>query len=411
MNYLGFRFAAVAACLSMACGPEDPKTPDDSTQGGSSSTAGTGGSSSNTTAGTAGTVSSVGGSAPTTGGTAPSGGAPPVHQVGDCKDLGDVDEFENITPPGIEVAANVLVDPVNSGTIYLGTAKQGVYKSTNCGSDWTRVNTGAGADVINTGWQWSMGIDPVFPNVLYAGSLYGSDVSLQKSTNGGVDWISLFPKGGNVETTVDYNFLQELAMDPDKERNNHLVVSFHADCKGATGKQCLADTDDGGATWRIFKGPSNAWEENARPFILDKDTYLYVTWAGGAWYSPDRGGTWEKFAEGGNHQVYKTSEGIWHLGSAFGMMTSPDGRTWTKLERSPQGDGLWGDGTRLFAGLRNAGDDQQPYFVSPEVGAPDWQPFPSPPMGHGGVWFRYDADHNLMYSASAESGLWRFKTK
>ena len=146
-------------------------------------------------AGSGGASAGSGGSA-AMGGNAGSGGSNvardagsgPPHMVADCNGLGAVGMWEAITPPGVTNVLNILVDPVHAGTVYVGTSKTGIFRSTNCGKDWVKINTGAGAAAIDSGGQWTMAIDPTNPNVLFAGSLYGSDPSLQKSTNGGVDW-------------------------------------------------------------------------------------------------------------------------------------------------------------------------------------------------------------------------------
>ena len=62
------------------------------------------------------------------------------------------------------------------------------------------------------------------------------------------------PPGSEIAMTVDYNFLQEVSMDPTDPA--HLVVSFHADCKGAYAPMCMAESKDSGTTWRLFKGPT-----------------------------------------------------------------------------------------------------------------------------------------------------------
>ena len=53
-----------------------------------------------------------------------------------------------------------------------------MYKSTNGGTNWSRVNTGLTPDV------GALAIDPMTPATLYAGTRDG----VFKSTNGGVNW-------------------------------------------------------------------------------------------------------------------------------------------------------------------------------------------------------------------------------
>ncbi|HEV8247890.1 MAG TPA: hypothetical protein VGP93_19080, partial [Polyangiaceae bacterium] len=145
------------------------------------------------------------------GGTSAGGtGGSATHIVADCDGLGAVDTWEQISPPEkLDGILSVLADPIHAGTIYLGTNGAGIFKSENCGAAWSKVNTGTGGSILDSGSQWSMAIDFVNPDVLYAGNLYGSDPSLFKSTNAGVDWVSMFPQGSEVANTVDYNFFQE----------------------------------------------------------------------------------------------------------------------------------------------------------------------------------------------------------
>jgi len=339
-------------------------------------------------------------------------GSGPPHMVADCNGLGAVGVWEAITPPGVTNVLNILVDPVHAGTVYVGTSKTGIFRSTNCGKDWTKIDTGTGAAAIDSGGQWTMAIDPTNPSVLFAGSLYGSDPSLQKSTNGGVDWKSLAPPGSEIAMTVDYNFLQEVSMDPTDPA--HLVVSFHADCKGAYAPMCMAESKDSGTTWRLFKGPTKGWGENARPLVIGATTWLYVTWADGVYYTKDSGATWEKVAgvPGANHQIFLAKDGTYYIGTYQGVFKSSDGHAWTKLDGSPGGaDGLNGDGVRIFTGMRDSGQNQLPFFSAPAGNATPWTSLTSPTMAHGPVKLDYEADHHILYSANTESGAWRMVTK
>lgn len=64
---------------------------------------------------------------------------------------------------------------------------QGVYKTVNGGDSWTAVNS---SQLTNVGFHWWFGgifIDPTDENVLY-----NVDFEVQKSTNGGTSWNSVF---------------------------------------------------------------------------------------------------------------------------------------------------------------------------------------------------------------------------
>src|SRR5262249_45291887 len=110
----------------------------------------------------------------------------PKHHGGDCKHLAAVDRWEDVTPTGVDLnpdksmgALTVSADPNNPGTLYLGTDKQGLWKSTTCGAHWTKINTGKTGQVLDSGSLWTAVVDPQAPTALYGAALYGSDPSLQ----------------------------------------------------------------------------------------------------------------------------------------------------------------------------------------------------------------------------------------
>jgi hypothetical protein len=369
--------------------------------GGAGGTAGTGGVQA------AGGVAGAGGAPAETG----SGGAPP-HVVGNCQGLGAVDAWEKVTPSGVDLATglgilSVVVDPIHAGTLYVGTDKQGLRKSTDCGGTWAKANTGKGADVLDSGSLWTLAIDPVDPDVLYAGSLYGSDNSLLKTTNGGADWVSLFPPGSDVANTVEYTFFQGIGLDVTDHR--HLVVTFHAQCKGAYAPMCLAESKDAGATWRLFKGPLQGWGERAGVIVFGPETYLFHTWADGSYVTTDGGATWKKFGNGNDFQMYRARDGYFYLGTFnWGMTRSKNGVDWTDIPDSPSADALAGDGHRLFAAT---GSDTTPTFYTASEDDPmQWTKVLTPAFAHRLSSFNVDVDHHVLYSSNTTDGLFRMVT-
>ncbi len=73
-------------------------------------------------------------------------------------------------------AGGVRVDPAHHNVLYVGAEFDGVFKSTDGGETWLPVNLGLDG-VRVTG----LAIDPVDPNVLYA----GTSESVYKTTTGG----------------------------------------------------------------------------------------------------------------------------------------------------------------------------------------------------------------------------------
>ena len=101
-------------------------------------------------------------------------------------------------PEGESINA-LVIDPATPTTLYAGTWRGGVFKSTNGGGDWSAVNTGLTSTYIK-----ALAIDPVTPATLYAGT--DSD-GVFKSVNGGESWNAV-----NTDLTCPYIFA--LAIDP-----------------------------------------------------------------------------------------------------------------------------------------------------------------------------------------------------
>lgn len=119
------------------------------------------------------------------------------------KDL--LDQWNCIGPNNIGGRSLCLaVHPVDTATIFIGSASGGMWKSTSGGvgaSAWTVVNTGFPSSAVS-----SIAIDSVNPNVMYIGtgetygyqySFYGLDnrvtrgmygIGILKTTNGGTTW-------------------------------------------------------------------------------------------------------------------------------------------------------------------------------------------------------------------------------
>ena len=62
----------------------------------------------------------------------------------------------------------LAIDPQASSTLYAGTSRGGVFKSTDWGANWTAINTG----LTNT-TVFSLAIDAHTPGTLYAGTSGG----------------------------------------------------------------------------------------------------------------------------------------------------------------------------------------------------------------------------------------------
>jgi hypothetical protein len=331
--------------------------------------------------------------------------------------------WEDISPPQVDNAGPtrlgpnfglkaLVINPKDPRVLYVGTDTQGIYKTTDCGSTWFKANTGANADKMSSGRNWSMVIDPVDPEVLYSCNGYG-ELGVFKSTNGGVDWQQTFSDAFR-KTTPYSGFVMKISMDPGDHR--HLLASFHAPCVEAG---CIAETKDAGASWVLLPG-DRSWVGGGWPAeidFLDSTTWIFGASDTGMWRSPDSGKTWKKVADNSpGHlpgQLYRAKNGGFFQGSANGVLYSKDGAAWSLLPKSPNASaGIVGDGTTVYisAGFPYAYpgiDPYQPYYTTSEDSPGTLVAMKSPLMRDGGIWNVFDPDHHILYSSTGVAGLWR----
>jgi hypothetical protein len=329
--------------------------------------------------------------------------------VSPCAFLGAVDEWRDITPTEVDASlewrvTKVVLDPVTAGTVYLGTERRGLLRSTDCGDTWTKVSVGRNANALDDGLMWTLAIDPVDPNVLYAGATGSFDARLFRSVDGGIDWDSPWTESTEIWNVVERTYLGEFSIDPSDRR--HSIATFATPCSGFIGG-CMAESTDGGDQWRLLAVPARG----GTPFLLEQGTWLWGTAQDGSYWTHDRGATWERVGPGNNASLYRARDGTYYLGSAYGTQRSTDGHTWTLIAGSPLLYGMVGDGERLIGGMRTSGPDQQPYFVARESEGTTWTSMASPPMADGPVNLAYDPEHHVVYSANGHGGLWRVVTR
>jgi photosystem II stability/assembly factor-like uncharacterized protein len=245
---------------------------------------------------------------------------------------------------------------------------------------------------------------------MYSNALYGASLGLYRSTNGGKDWDELFPRGSDVANAVEYTFFQGASIDPQDPR--HLLVTFHANCLGQYAPSCMAESTDGGDSWRLFKSPTNGWSEAAKPYILSRNVWLLTTLGDGIFYTEDAGATWQKVGQGASVQMYVADDGSYYL-SGNGILKSADGgKTWQSVPGSPSCDALIGDGLHLYAGTPRPGSGPA-YYIGAPNGVGSWQGIQSPQAGMGPAYLGIDQVHHVLYSAHGPGGghLYRMRTQ
>lgn len=379
------------------------------TAGASSATAGAGGAA--TAAGGGGYNGPVGHAGAQT--------APP-HVVTDCTQLAAPGVWEQITP-NVDLSTfgvgSITFDPNNTATLYVGTATSGLYKSTNCGGSWEHMNTGTlGADIEKG--AIAPVLDPLNPNTVYTGSLYGTN-GFFRSKDGGKNWEQKLPP--DLQQYIPYGgFIGGIAIDPgpDANANLHLIVTWHDVCKAPYNASCYAETHDGGDTWELVNGhPSWSGMEGTVLQFLDSSRYIFTSQSNGLWLTVDRGKTWNKVPGAeishGAGQLYRLAKGSFMVGTGAGVMYSPTGETWSLVPNSGGLiSGLVGNGKKIWSSQSypyNPGDRPGPdlrYMVADESDPMNWKKLETPKMSSGG-YMAYDPDHKLLYSANYWDGVWR----
>jgi photosystem II stability/assembly factor-like uncharacterized protein len=333
---------------------------------------------------------------------------PPV--VLPCDSLGAVGKWEIISPPGVIGGGNLensgvaafVVDPLHSGTVYVGTdSGHGIWKTADCGATWAHVNTGRNGQDLDNGRNWTFVIDPFDSRTMFTNSGYGTN-ALYRSTDGGVNWDKVWPSS-DPSQSVASNFVSTVQMDPGDPR--HLIVTFHSDCSGQYAPGCFAETTNSGATWTIFGG--SMFEGSARLYMLDGSNWI-VPSNGALYRSTDRGATWKNVGnlEAGGHSgqehVYRGKNGTYYLGTQSGVIKSTDGVQFSLINNSGSWvKGTTGNGDAIF------GSGQGGVMRSSENNDSNWTLMPNSPSWVDGCVSGFDLGHQILYTSCGGGGFSR----
>jgi photosystem II stability/assembly factor-like uncharacterized protein len=237
--------------------------------------------------------------------------------------------------------------------LYVGTApgaNGGVYRTTNGGGNWTLVNTGITES--NIGIQ-ALLVHPNDPNIAWVcvfDGLADQVNGIYKTTNGGTNWAPATNGIGAIK-----NFLS-LAMSPTDPNTIYLGSSFLVTAQ--TGPSAIYKSTDGGASWVLSSTglPTDPTEINpvrtiqvstANPNVVIAGLFLNTA-NGGFYFSSDAGANWTKkhnglptdlntlirssairplfdnqFYVGLDHGTITTNRGVW--------VTSDGGNNWVSF--------------------------------------------------------------------------------
>src|SRR5215469_7474769 len=255
----------------------------------------------------------------------------------------------------------LVVDPLDSSTVYLGAAEGGVWKTSDAGKKWTPLTDRQPS--LATG---SIAVDPLNHLNVYVGtgednfngdSYYGEGIL--KSTDGGATWKQLCGTFCGTQTTNGGARIGGLAVDPNN--SNVILAAVDWGYSGGNGDGVYRSTD-GGRKWTNVLQP--AYVLNTPTAVLFDPSNGNVAYAAiepveakgptGVWKSTDGGTTWSADNGSGSDVLPLSSTGRIALaiaasstktlyaalatpgGDLLGVFKTTDGGGhWTQLTNTP----------------------------------------------------------------------------
>ncbi len=171
----------------------------------------------------------------------------------------------------------LLADPRSTGVIYAGTDK-GLYRSDDAGAKWRLRDTPMTGSTV-----WSMAIDPVDPNVMFAGTGTPSKPGIYRSTDAGKGWQHLSVEIAEECPNVGVPRPTGIAIDPIDHR--HVWVGLEVDG--------VRHSTDGGDTWTRLNGQIPNPDVHNVLVVAGPPKSVFTLVNDDVWRSTDDGATWQ----------------------------------------------------------------------------------------------------------------------
>jgi hypothetical protein len=304
-------------------------------------------------------------------------------------------------------AGSIAGDPLRPSDMYVGGSKSGLWKTTDYGKTWSKIN-GISPDITR---GCIIAVAPTTPATLYI-SGFGR---IFKSTNAGVTFDTLATGGFDpYSLTVD-------PYDP-----THLLSGLHEAAD-------VIESVNGGVTWRKVGSGTIGGGVSVYPFFIDmgnaaatRTTWIAIGQNGS---SPGRttnsGATWSMPAglsglehPHGNAQIFQQGSNLW-MGGAYDfrgtILRSTDyGMTWAKVTTDEKPEAVvWGTDKNVYSMYAWAcsGCDVSANFAhAPLPGGNSWtyEATPNLKIGPNTVAVANNGIHNVFVGLMWAEGLWRY---
>ncbi|MEJ0099077.1 MAG: hypothetical protein WDO12_04765 [Pseudomonadota bacterium] len=344
--------------------------------------------------------------------------------------------WKDITPPAAGLSATygadyLKVSPVDPNVIYVAIDTLGIWRTTDRGSNWTRLGTQTtydfGTKTTYIDSPIRVEVDPGDANhLVVTQGVRGQTLGFWVSRDGGQNWVMPQAFHDNIPNAT--NDVTTMVVDP--TNFNHILLGSHSPWGSNQRTAGIMETKDGGTSWILHEAPQG-WPSGslALGFLYDpatgqgnSDTWIVGTDGGGFWRTTNAGASWTKVSSfavvhHGGMFTYAKDGTLYSGGQPYPVRSHDNGVTWEQVSNGLLSSTYYtvvGDGTTLYTQIANTGGNggsPQPYMSAPEAGGGPWasyqggaQTFTDGPFTMG-----YDAANGIMYSANWKAGIWALK--
>jgi len=224
----------------------------------------------------------------------------------------------NASVPEVDILS-LAINPQDSNNILFGTAKNGIYKTTDGGESWAAIN-------FTSEKVYGLAMDPRDPQIIYASGVWQKRGKLFKSKDQGTTWEEIYTSVTNGTLIVS------LAMSP---KNPDIIYISTSD------KQILKTTDSGYSWKNLFAASSPVVKMGLD--MADERLLYFNTLNGEIFRSRDEGTTFEDISKkilatwnmNNNIRIIETdpvnTKWVYAAGKTGLLLSKDGGETWEKI--------------------------------------------------------------------------------